>query len=123
MISISEVIQIQKILIEEFGGSPGIRDYDLLESALSRPYATYDGMELYPTILEKASAILESLCINHPFVDGNKRIAYTVYRLLLLSEGADVAASEDEKYKLVIAVSSGNADFDSILQWTKDHSV
>lgn len=76
MISVSEAILIQDILIEKFGGTRGIRDRGLLESALARPFQTFDNKDLYPTIVKKAAALIESILRNHPFVDGNKRIGY-----------------------------------------------
>jgi death-on-curing protein len=74
MISVSEAIYIHDILIERFGGSTGIRDVGLLESALARPFQTFNGVDLYPESIEKAAALIESILNNHPFVDGNKRI-------------------------------------------------
>ena len=70
MISIDEAIRIQSVLIDKFGGTVGLRDKNLLESALTRPYQTFDNKDLYPTPSEKAAAIIESLLINHPFLDG-----------------------------------------------------
>ncbi|QQS51315.1 MAG: type II toxin-antitoxin system death-on-curing family toxin [Bacteroidota bacterium] len=84
MISISEVILIQDILIEKFGGTHGIRDKGLLESALSRPFQTFDKKDLYPTAIQKAAALIESIVINHPFIDGNKRIGFVIMRLYLM---------------------------------------
>ncbi len=72
MISFEEAIQIHTLLIQKFGGTNGIRDSDVLLSALARPFQTFDGVELYPTPVEKAAAILESIIANHPFLDGNK---------------------------------------------------
>ncbi|MEP1096365.1 MAG: type II toxin-antitoxin system death-on-curing family toxin, partial [Cyclobacteriaceae bacterium] len=76
MISEREALEIHSILIERFGGSEGIRDKALLLSALNRPFQTFDGNELYPTVIDKAAAILESIIKNHPFIDGNKRTGY-----------------------------------------------
>jgi death on curing protein len=76
MISIKEAEQIHKILIDTFGGAHGIRDLSALESALSRPFQTFDDKELYPTAIDKAAALAESILNNHPFVDGNKRTGY-----------------------------------------------
>ena len=70
------------------------RDLGLLLSALARPYATFDQIDLYPTAVEKPAAILESLIINHPFIDGNKRIAYLLMRLILLDSNFDISAKE-----------------------------
>ena len=72
MITPRQVEQIHKFLIDEFGGSHGIREEGTLFSALSRPYLTFDGNELYPTAIRKAAALIESVLINHPFVDGTK---------------------------------------------------
>lgn len=72
MISFEEAIQIHTLLIQKFGGTNGIRDSDVLLSALARPFQTFDGVELYPTPVEKGAAILESIIANHPFLDGNK---------------------------------------------------
>jgi len=117
MISIKEVEIIHNILIDKFGGSKGIRDKGLLESALSRPFATFNNKDLYSTPVEKASAILESIVINHPFVDGNKRTAYTLMRLILLENELDLVASQDEKYNFVISISTGEYRFEEIKKW------
>jgi death on curing protein len=74
MIDIKAAGDIHNILIDKFGGSKGIRDTAGLEAALARPYATFDQLDLYPTVLEKAAALFESIIINHPFIDGNKRM-------------------------------------------------
>jgi death-on-curing protein len=73
MIDIKIAIYIHDNLIDKFGGSKGIRDEGALEAALNRPYATFDGLDLYQTPIDKAAALFESVIINHPFVDGNKR--------------------------------------------------
>ena len=78
MISIAEVEKIHDILIEKFGGLKGIRDHGILDSAINRPYQTFDGKDLYPDPVDKAAAIFESIISNHPFVDGNKRTAYVL---------------------------------------------
>ena len=117
MISIKETEIIHNILIDKFGGSKGVRDFGLLESALARPFATFNDEDLYPTPIEKASAILESIVINHPFVDGNKRTAYTLMRLILLENGLDIIASQQLKYDLVISASMGEFRFEDIRNW------
>ena len=82
MIELKEVEKIHDILIEKFGGAKGIRDSGALESAISRPYQTFDGQDLYPDPVDKAAAIFESIISNHPFVDGNKRTAYVLMLLI-----------------------------------------
>ncbi len=108
MIDLSTAEKLHNILIDKFGGSRGIRDEGLLLAALARPHASFDLQDLYPTAVEKAAAIFESLIINHPFMDGNKRIAYLLMRLTLLEGGFDISATENEKYDMVIAASKGD---------------
>ncbi|GAA3984871.1 type II toxin-antitoxin system death-on-curing family toxin [Mucilaginibacter dorajii] len=117
MIDINTTLRIHNRLIDEFGGSKGIRDQAGLEAALGRPYATFDGIDLYPLPIDKAAAIFESLIINHPFIDGNKRTAYVLLRLTLLQFDIDIIASEDEKYDMTIAASKGELNFDGIKAW------
>lgn len=121
MISLTEAREIHAVLIESFGGSQGIRDQSLLESALNRPFQTFDGKELYPTPVEKAAAILESIVQNHPFVDGNKRTGYVLARLTLMSARFDIHASQDDKYEFVLKISTSSLDYESIKNWLKAH--
>lgn len=117
MISLREALNIHSVLIENFGGSLGVRDIDLLESSLLRPYQTFDGKDLYPTSIHKAAAILESVVKNHPFIDGNKRTGYVLARLLIMESGMDIYADEEAKYELVIKVSKGEINIEEILNW------
>jgi death-on-curing protein len=121
MISVKETEVIHNILIDKFGGSKGIRDIGLLDSALARPFATFDNKDLYVDSVEKASAILESIIINHPFIDGNKRTAYVLMRLILMENDEDIVASQEEKYDFVISASKGEFRFEEIKSWIKSH--
>ncbi|MEP5611412.1 MAG: type II toxin-antitoxin system death-on-curing family toxin [Cyclobacteriaceae bacterium] len=122
MISEQQALEIHSILVERFGGSDGIRDKALLESALNRPFQTFDGTELYPSAIEKAAAIMESIVKNHPFVDGNKRTGYVLGRLLLMTDQFDITAEQDQKYEFVINISTGKLDFEQIKEWIKKNS-
>ena len=117
MINSEEVIKIHDLLIDEFGGSKGIRDIGLLESAIARPFQTFDDKDLYSTPVEKSAAIFESLILNHPFIDGNKRIAYILMRLILLQYDLDIKVNQDEKYDFVIKTASGMINFSEIKNW------
>lgn len=121
MIGLNDVLNIHNILIDKFGGSKGVRDKGSLESAINRPYATFDNKDLYPLPVDKAAAILESILINHPFVDGNKRTAYVLMRLILLDNGLDLVAVQEDKYKMVISASTGDMRFDDIKKWIETH--
>lgn len=122
MISENEVLEIHAILIERFGGSDGVRDKELLDSALNRPYQTFDGQELYPTPIDKAAAIIESIVKNHPFTDGNKRTGYVLARLFLMNTQHDIYAEQEQKYQFVISISTGALNFDQIKEWLEEHS-
>jgi death-on-curing protein len=121
MISIQETVYIHNLLIKTFGGSSGVRDFQALESALSRPFQTFDNVELYPSVIEKAASLFESLLANHPFVDGNKRTGYVLMRLFLKKNGMDIIADEETKYQFVIDVASGVKRYDDILIWLEDY--
>jgi death-on-curing protein len=117
MISIKEVERLHRILIDRFGGVYGIRDSVALESAIARPFQTFDGRELYPSVIQKVASMIESILINHPFIDGNKRTGYTLLRLFLIRNRIDINASQDNKYEFVIDIASGILKFEGIVSW------
>ena len=117
MIDINDAIRIHEILINKFGGGTGVRDLPLLESALSRPFQTFDQHDLYSSAIEKAAALIESILINHPFIDGNKRIGYVLMRSLLISYELDIYADQDEKYNFVIKIACGDYRYPDIVNW------
>jgi death-on-curing protein len=121
MINLKQALSIHQILIEKFGGAKGVKDQGALESALNRPYATFDQEDLYPTAMDKAAALLESILINHPFIDGNKRTGYVLMRLTLMNAEMDIEATQDEKYHLVIQVAEGKLKKDQIKEWIENH--
>lgn len=123
MIQIHIVLIFHKNAIEDFGGSHGVRDWEGLKSALERPFQTFDQQELYNDAVSKAAALLESILLNHPFVDGNKRSAYSIARYFLRKNNMDIFATENEKYDFIIAIASGNMDFDSIIDWLSKHTA
>lgn len=123
MITLKEVENIHSILIKRFGGSLGIRDAAGLDAAINRPYQTFDQHELYPEAIDKAAAIFESIISNHPFIDGNKRTAYVLMRLILMENNQDIKASENEKYDFVINAAQGKLTFQMIRGWITDHII
>ncbi len=117
MITFEEVLIIHTRVIKEFGGADGIRDRGLVDAAISRPFQTFDGQELYPSAIEKAAAVIESVLNNHPFVDGNKRTGYVLLRLILLNNNLDITATQAEKYDFVIRIANGTDKFEQIKSW------
>jgi death-on-curing protein len=123
MISIELVINLHEIIINKFGGSHGIRDIKALESAIARPFMTFDQQDLYPSPIEKASALIESLISNHPFIDGNKRIGYVLVRYYLLENKMDIKASQSDKYDFVMTIAEGKSSIEKISSWISDHTI
>ena len=123
MISVDVALIIHNSLIDDFGGSKGIRDQALLESALARPFVTFDSVELYKNPAEKAAALLESIVINHPFIDGNKRTAFMLMLLLLDQYNLNLSANQQERYALVISASKGEYRFEEIKMWIKSKII
>lgn len=123
MITLDKALEIHRLVIEEFGGSDGLRDDGTLLSALERPNSGFGDVEFHPSAAEKAAALLESIVKNHPFVDGNKRTGYTLARLTLLKSDLDLVATTDERYDFVIKVASGEIEYEEILAWIQEHLV
>ncbi|MEG4998267.1 type II toxin-antitoxin system death-on-curing family toxin [Microcoleus sp. B4-D4] len=101
------VLSIHARQIERFGGTSGVRDEGLLESALAQPQATFSGQLLHPTISEQAAAYLYHIAMNHPFMDGNKRTAFAVADTFLRLNGCALNLTDDRAYNLVMQVARG----------------
>jgi len=91
-LSLDEVLALHRLVIAQSGGTPGIRDKNALESAVAQPHMTFGGEDLYPTLVEKASALGFSLVKNHPFLDGNKRIGHAALETYLVLNGGEITA-------------------------------
>jgi death-on-curing protein len=123
MIAKETLLKLHELSIIKYGGSMGIRDEGLMESAIARPYQSFGGEDLYPTVFEKAAAIAESIIINHPFIDGNKRTGYLAM-LAILEEGRkEITVSNENIFQLVIDISMGVAKFEQIVAWLKQNSA
>jgi death-on-curing protein len=106
-LSLDEVLELHADQISSFGGTPGVRDEGLLESALAQPQATFGGDFLHPTISEQAAAYLYHIAMNHPFIDGNKRTAFAVTDTFLRLNGCALNLTDDRAYDLVMRVARG----------------
>lgn len=123
MISVQQALRIHTMAIEKFGGANGVRDLGGLESALARPFQTFGGDDLYLSIFEKAAAIGESIIVNHPFIDGNKRTGYLLMEALLRHEGHIITSSDEDLYNFVINISTGALSFDEIVAWLRENTA
>jgi death on curing protein len=123
MISIGLVLNLHEILINKYGGVHGLRDYKALESAMNRPFMTFDQNELYPSPIDKATALIESLISNHPFIDGNKRIGYVLMRYFLLENDLDIKATQSEKFDFVLKIAQGQFSFEQIRAWLSEKTI
>jgi len=121
MISLQEVLGIHEILIQRTGGSFGVRDKGLLESALVRPLSTFDQKELYPTIEEKLAVLCRSLISNHCFIDGNKRIGVTILLVLAKANKVKLKYTQDELIELALKVATSDWQEKEILCWIWKH--
>lgn len=114
-LTLEEVLEIHETLLREFGGPPGVRDLGLLESALFRPRTGY-----YHDLIEMAAALFESLLMNHPFVDGNKRVAFFSVDIFLRINGYRIAVDNDEAHRKIIEIIEQRTDvkesLDSLLR-------
>lgn len=116
-----EVVELHHQIMELSGGALGIRDLGALESALAQPRMTFGGEELYPTLVDKASAIGFSLVMNHPFIDGNKRIGHAAMEVFLVMNGWEIDASVDEQEVIILSLASGELEREAFTQWLKNH--
>jgi death-on-curing protein len=123
MILIADILQVHQILIEKYGGGIGVRELGSLESAIARPFQTFDGEDLYETIFEKAAALGESIIINHPFIDGNKRTGFVSMIAVVEAAGYILNASEEEAYTFTIKISTGEIRFEQMVEWLKQNTI
>ena len=122
-LTLSEVLELHRRIIQSSGGSMGIRDLAAVESALAQPRMTFGGEDLYPTIVEKASALGFSLIQNHPFIDGNKRIGHAAMETFLVLNGFEITAQVNEQEQIILSVASGMMERAEFADWLRSHVV
>ena len=118
-----KVLLLHKLIAEETGGSIGVRDEALLESALENVFSGFGGQEFYPTKEEKGARLGYALISNHAFVDGNKRIGMYVMLTFLEVNGIRLDCTNDEVVEVGLAVASGAMDYEALLAWVRAHRV
>ena len=118
-----KVLLLHQLIAQETGGSKGVRDEGLLESALEGVFATFGGQELYPTKEEKGARLGFTLISNHAFVDGNKRIGMYVMLTFLEVNGIRLSCTNEEVAAVGLAVAAGEMSYDALLDWVRAHRI
>lgn len=122
ILSLRDVLILHEHMVKKHGGSSGVRDMHLLQSAINRPFATYGGEDLYPDIFLKSGALIQSIVKNHPFIDGNKRTAFGVTYTFLRRNKIQITAPTWEVVKLMVEVANKNLSVDEIASWLKHNT-
>jgi death on curing protein len=126
-LTVPEVLEIYRHLMQQSGGTAGVTNLvtnlGALESAVAQPRMKFGGQELYPTIVEKASALGFSLIKNHPFLDGNKRIGHAAMEVFLVLNGFEIYADVDEQEKVILKLASGELGREEFTQWLGIHLI
>lgn len=122
-LTLGEVLELHRRIIEETGGAHRILDLAALQSALAQPRMTYAGEDLYPEIVEKAGALAFFLIRNHPFVDGNKRTGHAAMEVFLVLNGYEINAPVEEQEELILDVASGAMGREDFVKWLREHLI
>lgn len=120
-LSKEQVILLHQRLIETTGGSTGIRDEGMLESALSNPFQSFGDVELYPSIQAKAAQLCFGIVKNHPMIDGNKRLRTHVMLVFMALNGYELLYTQQELSNTILDLAAGKIGFETILQWIISH--
>ena len=120
-LSKKQILMLHTQLIQQTGGSDGVRDYNLLDSALENPFQSFGGEELYPTIQAKAARLGYGLIKNHCMVDGNKRIGTHAMLVFLVLNGIELKYTQKELYETILDIAAGKIEYEDLLQWVLDH--
>lgn len=123
VLSKEQVIALHTQLIAETGGLDGIRDDSLLESALNAPFQSFDGIDVFPSIQQKAARLAFGLIKNHAFIDGNKRIGVHTMLVFLALNKIELDYTQDELSDTVLKIAAGKLDFEDLLQWILKHQL
>ena len=122
-LTVGQIISMHSQLIMTIGGSDGIRDMGLLESAVNAPFQSFGGWDVYPTIYEKAARLGFGLAQNHAFIDGNKRIAAHAVLVFLAYNGIEIDCTESELFSMFMRLAESEATFEELVSWLMDHET
>jgi death on curing protein len=120
-LTLAEVVELHRRLLQATGGAPGIRDLGALESAIAQPKAIIGGVDLYPTLVEKAAALCLALVQGHAFLDGNKRIGHAAMETFLVLNGAEIRAPVSDQERVMLDLASGRVERTQLAEWLRQH--
>ncbi|MFO7748573.1 MAG: type II toxin-antitoxin system death-on-curing family toxin [Desulfobacteraceae bacterium] len=118
-LSLKEIFTIHNSIISSSGGASGVRDLASLKASLGQPHQTFDGNDLYPDLISKASILCYSIVMNHPFIDGNKRVGHAVMEVFLMLNGFEIEASVDEQEKVMLRLAEGSVLREEFEVWLR----
>ena len=118
-LSVEQVLALHRELVHEFGGSAGLRDRGALELAVARPAMTFGGEDLYADLAAKAAALMHSLVLNHPFVDGNKRVGVAAAEFFLEYNGQSIEAADEELEATTMSLAEGKLEAEALAIWIR----
>jgi death on curing protein len=121
-LSLEQVLALHRAQIDEYGGAHGLREVGGLESAVARPQMTFGGEDLYKDVPDKAAALWHSLVMNHPFIDGNKRIGAMAAEFFLGLNGIDLSATDEELVEITLATARGEMSAEALAIWIRQRS-
>jgi len=121
-LSLAQVTDLQRRQLVRYGGLGGLRDRGALEAAVGRPQMTFGGEDLYPDVAAKAAALLHSLVLNHPFIEGNKRVGAHAAALFLLANGVELTASAGALADITLATARGELSAEELAIWFRQRS-
>lgn len=122
-LSLLEILELHDAVISSTGGAGGIRDMGALDSAVNQSRITFDKVDLYPDIISKAAALCYSVIMNHPFVDGNKRVGHAAMETFLILNGYEIEAEVDEQEEIIVRVAAGKLTRKEFTDWVKGHVI
>ncbi|TAF07555.1 MAG: type II toxin-antitoxin system death-on-curing family toxin [Nostocales cyanobacterium] len=122
-LTLIEVLYLHRQVINQSGGSLGVRDLGLLESAVAQPKMTFGGDDLYPGVIDKAAALAFSIIKNHPFVDGNKRTGHAAMETFLILNGLEIASAIDEQEQMVLMLADGQLKREDLTGWLNQNTA
>lgn len=123
ILSVEQVLLLHQELINQFGGQQGIRDKGLLESACSSPFQSFDGIDMYPSIEEKGAHLCYSLVMDHPFIDGNKRIGIHAMLVFFELNQIHLQYTQEELYTVILQMASANYSPQAFYHWIVIHKI